>query len=67
MPFIISDRNLLGNYPLLMDAKDPFADTWRIGKKEEILIFTAKSFLVLLFTPQIIFERGHSLCRFLVG
>lgn len=49
MPFIISDRNLLGNYPLQMDAKDPFEDTWRIGKKEEILIFAAKSFLVLLF------------------
>lgn len=49
MSFIIYDRNLLGNYPLQMDVKDPFEDTWRIGKKEEILIFAAKSFLVLLF------------------
>lgn len=33
MSFITSDRNLLGNCPLLMNAKDLFEDTWRIGKK----------------------------------
>lgn len=48
MYFLISERILLGNYPLLMDAKDPLLES---RKKLEALVLTAESFLVLFFRP----------------